>query len=299
MAVETKKTSFFRHLLMGLLLGLLIMPPPIAQAQWTVHDPAQYALQVKKKIEEANRWIKTVNNYVAMYEKAVQQVSTLGGILKTTEDLVAKQRNMIATMSTIGQTVRGAYQLKNRLEAIVTARMRAFKAIESRLRNGIFDPEADMRDFEEYLRNSIRRSSQDTVANMERLARMDNKLNRLQDDLESVSARKAWAEQKKTEALDQLNKELAKPESERCSSCISSLNQEISSCELLIAQCDSEISRLRDEIVARTKKYNVVLEERVNFARQVQSTNQAWTDFNKTKDEVQRLLNQIEGRNPQ
>jgi hypothetical protein len=45
------------------------------------------------------------------------------------------------------------------------------------------------------------------------------------------------------------------------------------------------------------KKYNVVLEERVNFGQQVKAVNQAWSDFNGTKDEVQKLLNQIEGRN--
>ncbi|MCG3144280.1 MAG: hypothetical protein HONDAALG_01690 [Gammaproteobacteria bacterium] len=293
----TNKSSISRQILIGILLGSMILPPTVAYGQWTVHDPMQYTLQIKKKVDEAKRWLDTIRHYSEMYEKAAQQVTTLGGILKTTEDLVAKQRNMIATMSNIGQTVRGAYRLKNQLEALVASRMRAFKAIESRLRNGIFDPEADMRDFEEYLRNSIGRSSQDTVANLERLARMDNKLKRLQDDLESVSARKAWAEQNKAEALEKLNIELAKPESERCAPCISSINQEISNCELLIAQSESEISRLRDEIVTRTRKYNVVLEERVNFGQQVQAVNQAWSEFNGTKDEVQKLLNQIEGRN--
>jgi hypothetical protein len=54
---------------------------------------------------------------------------------------------------------------------------------------------------------------------------------------------------------------------------------------------------LKTEIENRIKKYNVVLEERVNFGQQVQAVNQAWTEFNGTKDEVQKLLNQIEGRN--
>lgn len=177
------KTSLLRQLLIGLLFGSLIMSPSVAYGQWTVHDPVQYTLQIKKKIDEAKRWIDTVRHYSEMYEKAVQQVTTLGGILKTTENLVAKQRNMIATMSNIGQTVRGAYQLKNQLETLVTARLRVLKGINERLRNGIFDPDADLRDFEEYLRNSIGRSSQDTVANMERLARMDNQLSRTYDEL--------------------------------------------------------------------------------------------------------------------
>jgi hypothetical protein len=288
--------SLARHLLIGLLLGALLMPTT-AQAQWTVYDPAQYALQIKKKIDEATRWLETVRHYAEIYEKAAQQVTTLGGILKTTEDLVAKQRNMIATMSNIGQTVRGAYQLKNQLETLVTTRLRAIKAINDRLRNGIFDPEADLRDFEEYLRDSIGRSSQDTVANLERLARMDNQLERLQYELKKARRRQAEAEEQKIKAYENLNKELAKPESERCASCIASLNQEMSNYEIMIGQLDSEIVRLQTEIETRVKKYNVVLEERVNFGQQVQAVNQAWTEFNGTKDEVQKLLDQIEGRN--
>jgi chromosome segregation ATPase len=291
-----RKPSLARQLLIGLLLGALLMPMTV-QAQWTVYDPAQYALQVKKKIDEATRWLETVRHYAEIYEKAAQQVTTLGGILKTTEDLVAKQRNMIATMSNIGQTVRGAYRLKNQLETLVVTLIRALKAINDRLRNGIFDPEADLRDFEEYLRNSIGRSSQDTVANLERLARMDNQLERLRHDLEVAKFRRAGVEQQKKLALENIAGELAKPEDARCASCISDIKQELANCELLIAHLDSEITRLQTEIETRVKKYNVVLEERVNFGQQVQAVNQAWTEFNGTKDEVQKLLNQIEGRN--
>ena len=162
-----RKKSILYQFSIGLLIGTLVMPPQPAQAQWTVFDPPQYKLQITKKLEEAARWVQTVNYYT-------EKLTRLKGILDLTEDLVAKQRGAIATMSNIGRTVRGAFQLKNQVEAIVTSRIRALKSIDDRLRNGIFDPEADMRDFEEYLRNSIGRSSQDTVANLERLMRMDN-----------------------------------------------------------------------------------------------------------------------------
>src|SRR5215510_5496311 len=183
------RPTLARQICLGLLIGVLITPTQTAQAQWTVFDPSQYALQVKKRLEEAER-------YVKMFDNAVKQYTTLKGVLEKTEDLVAKQRNAITTMSNIGRTVRGVYQLKEQFEAIVISRMGALKSINERLRKGIFDPEADMRDFEEYLRNSIGRGSQDTVANLERLMRMDNKLKRLQDDLEAASARKAWAQGK-------------------------------------------------------------------------------------------------------
>jgi len=281
-----KKTIFYQFSI-GFLISTLLMPPQTVQAQWTVYDPAQYTLQVTKKVEEANRWIQH-------YTNLVQQLTTLKGVLEKTEDLVAKQRNAIATMSNIGRTVRGAFQLKNQVEAIVTSRIRALKSIDDRLRKGIFDPEADMRDFEEYLRNSLGRGSQDSVANLERLMRMDNKLRRLQDDLESASARKAWAQGKQMATQEELNGELAKPVSDRCAPCMVSLNQEMANYEILIAQIESEISRLRSEIKERVRLYNIELEERAKFGQQVQSMNEAWSQFNNSLDELQRTLSKID-----
>src|SRR5262245_61875491 len=146
------RPTLARQICLGLLIGFLITPARPAHAQWTVFDPTQYALQVKKRIEEAER-------YVKMFDNAVKQLTTLKGVLEKADDLVAKQRNAITTISNIGRTVRGVYQLKDQLEAIVIARMGALKSINERLRNGIFNPEADLKDFEEYLRNSIGRSS--------------------------------------------------------------------------------------------------------------------------------------------
>ena len=285
-----------QQVFIGFILGLFIMPAPVAQAQWTVYDPAQYALQWEKRIEEANRWIQTISHYARIYENAVQQLTTLTGVLTQAEKLVFHNSVWLATMSDIGRTVRGVFLLKNQLEALVRTRIRAIKAINDRLHNGIFDPDADLRDFEEYLKDSIGRTSQDTVANLERLARMDNQLECLLYEMQTASARKAGAEAQKKQAQANLDRELAKPESQRCASCISDLKQEISNCELLITQLDADISRLQAEIVTRTKKYNVVLEERVNFGQQVQSSNDAWNSFNKDKDELAKLLDEIEGR---
>lgn len=285
-----------RQVLIGFLLGLFIMPAPVAQAQWTVYDPTQYALQWEKRIEEANRWLQTISHYARMYENAVQQLTTIKGVLTQAEKLVFHNSVWLATMSDIGRTVRGVFLLKNQLEALVRTRIRAIKAINDRLHNGIFDPDADLRDLEEYLKDSIGRTSQDTVANLERLARMDNQLERLLYDMQTASAKKAGAEAQKKQAQANLDKEMAKPESQRCASCISDLKQEIANCELLITQLDADINRLQAQIVTRAKKYNVVLEERVNFGKQVQSSNDAWSSFNQNKDALTKLLDEIEGR---
>src|SRR5215475_6545666 len=222
------RPTLARQICLGLLIGILITPTQTAQAQWTVFDPSQYALQIKKRLEDAERHVKTFDN-------AVKQLTTLKGVLEKTEDMVAKQRNAITTMSNIGRTVRGVYQLKDQLEAIVISRMGALKSVNERLRKGIFDPDADMRDFEEYLRNSIGRSSQDTVANLQRLMKMDNQLKRMNEDLENARAGRAGNVLLKDEARNDRNAELAKPESERCAPCLANLDERMSNYDLLIA----------------------------------------------------------------
>ncbi len=282
-----KKASLLRQLILGLFIGILIIPPEEAQAQWTVYDPAQYVLQAEKKVEEAARWMEH-------YQKLVEQLTTLGGVLKAADDLVAKQNNAIATMSNIGRTVRASFQLKDQLEAIVTTRLNMIKRIDDRLRNGIFDPEADLRDLDEYLRESIGRSSQDTIANRERLVRMDNQIAMWQREMSLKEQKKAWAQGKQKMTADLLYMEERKPDAQKCASCIASLKDELASYEILIAQLEVEILDLRCQIENRMKQYNIRMEERVKFGEQVQSMNKAWSEFNNALDELQRTLSKID-----
>ncbi len=281
-----KKKSLHYHFALGLLVGALILPPSVAHAQWTVYDPAQYTLQVAKKVEEANRWIQH-------YTNLVQQLTTLGGVLKAADDLVTKQKNAITTMSNIGRIVRASFQLKDQLEAIVTTRLDMIKRIDDRLRNGIFDPEADLRDLDEYLRNSIGRSSQDLIANRERLVKMDNQLELWQRELSLKEQKKSWAEGKQKTTEELLHTEDQKPDAQKCSSCIASLKDELANYEILIGQLEVEILDLRCQIENRVKQYNIQMQERVRFGEQVQSMNEAWSRFNNSLDELQRALSKV------
>jgi hypothetical protein len=281
-----RRLTFARQLLIGLLVGLLLMPST-AQAQWAVHDFAQFELQLSKRLEEANRW---VQHYVTL----VNQLTTLGGVLTAADELVAKQRKAVNTMSDIGQAVRGAYQLKDQLEAIVISRMQTIKSIHERAKNGIFDPDADLRDLEEYFRNSIGRSSQDTVANYERLRRMDNQLRRMHEDLEKTRQLRANAVKKQKEILAKLDSEKSKPDGEKCAPCIASINQDLTISDLLIAQYDDQIEQLLCQIEDRKKKYNVQMDERFKFGQHVQSSSQGWTEFNKAMDELNEDFNKVD-----
>jgi hypothetical protein len=281
-----RRPAFARQLLIGLVLGGLLAPST-AQAQWAVHDIAQFKLQVSRRIEEANRWVQH-------YQNLVSQLMTLGGVLKAADELVAKQRSAVNTMSDIGQTIRGAYQLKDQLEAIVISRAQWLKSTKERLDNGIFDPDADMQDLEKYFRNSIGRASEDTVANYQRLLRMDNQLRRMNEDLEKTRQLRANAVKKQKEILAKLDSEKSKPDAQKCAPCIASINQDLTVSDLLIAQYDDQIEQLLCQIEERKKRYNIQMDERYKFGQHVQSASEGWTEFNKAMDELGKDLNKVE-----
>ena len=136
------------HLVIGLLIGLLLIPARTAQAQWTVFDPTQYALQVQKKIEEATRWVQTVEHYATMVDKAIQQLSTMQGVLRTTEEQLSRNVRLVRLVSSVGQIIRGSYLLERHLETMIRFRISMLQNIDDRLKAGIFNPEADLNDLE-------------------------------------------------------------------------------------------------------------------------------------------------------
>ena len=277
--------KFLRCLLLGMLIGDTVLPSTV-QAQWTVFDPAQYSLQIERQIEEANRWLERVKQYSEEINKLAEQLSTMKGVLGEAEKLVLHNNNLTRTMAQIGQTVRDVFALKRAIESMVVSRLSMIKSIKTRLLSGIFDPEADLRDFEDYLRNSIGRQEQDKIATMNRIAMFDATLARLYHDLQTAQARQAATAQQMKLAKDKLDAELAKPQADQCASCISDLKVEIASCEKMIVDLDTQITSLSTQIEDRMKRYNLTMEERVRIANRVKATDEAWSSLNIVKDSI-------------
>src|SRR6266849_5592117 len=277
--------NLIKRALLGTLLGV-ILSPGTTQAQFTVFDPAQYSLQIERQIEEANRWLERVNHYTDEINKMVEQITTMKGVLTQAEKLVLHNANLTRTMAQIGQTIRDVFALKRAMETMVISRLNMIKSIRSRLASGIFDPQADLRDFEDYLRNSIGRTEQDKIATMNRIAMFDATLARLYHDLQTAEARQAGAAQEMKQAKDKLDAELAKPQAEQCPHCISDLKLEIASCEKMIADLDTQITNLSTQIEDRVKLYNLTMEERVRIANRVKATDEAWDQLSIVKDSI-------------
>src|SRR5262245_44861309 len=274
-----------RCLLLGVLVADLLLLPTV-QAQWTVFDPAQYSLQIERQIEEANRWLERVRQYSEEINKLAEQLSTMKGVLGQAEKLVLHNDNLTRTMAQIGQTVRDVFQLKRAIETMIISRLNMIKSMKTRLMSGIFDPEADLRDFEDYLRNSIGRQEEDKIATMNRIAMFDATLARLYHDLQTAQAKQAGAAEQMKQAKDKLEAELGKPQTDQCAHCISDLKLEIASCEKMIADLDTQITNLSTQIEDRVKRYNLTMEERVRIANRVKATDEAWSNLNLVKDSI-------------
>jgi len=266
--------SFTRQLLIGLLLGLIITPAQPAKAQWITHDPIAYALKIQEFAKEIDFWLQTVEHYSQMYDKAVKQVTSLGGILTTIDKQLARNKSLVSTIASIGNTVRQIYMLKRQIENMVQCRIRAVRSLESRLKAGIFNPQQDLQDLEEYLRNSIGRSSQDTVANIERLANMDNEFERLRYELQNAYGRLAEAQAVLIQYEDMPTTEMAKPEDERHS--LGIIQTQISNTKIQIEQIKTQINDLTEKLAAKTQQYGIQLETRADYGQQVHQTNKAW-----------------------
>ena len=281
--------SLIKQLLLGLLLGIFIVPAQPAQAQWTVFDPTSYAAQIEEMAREVDRWMSTIQHYTAMYDKAVQQVTSLGGILTVVDKQLARNKDLVASVASIGQTVRHIYQLKRQIENMVQCRIRAIQQLDSRLKAGIFNPQQDLQDLEEYLRTSIGRASQDTLGNLERLANMDNEFERMRYELQNAYGRLAEAQAVLKQYEEMLTTEMAKPDNERHS--LALIQTQISNTKIQIEQIKAQITDLTEKLAAKTKQYGIELQTRGQYGQQVHQTNKAWESTIPVRKEI---LDQID-----
>jgi hypothetical protein len=282
-----------RQLVVGLIVGLLIIPaqPQTAQAQFgfgIVFDPRAYALQIQKRIEEANRWVETVRRYQEMYTKAVEQLTTLRGVLKTVDTTLFKNQQMALLANDIAKIVNDSQQLRRRLEGMIKYQIRSFKSIDDRLSQGIFDPEADLRDLQNYLLYTMGRDARQTVEQMLTTARADAQLATWMDEeskltkefvtiAQAMDDNYALLKQKKTDNPDdQIN--------------IQHLNGMISQQEQKLLDLTKPILELREKIAQRVKDHGLRLEDMENFGYEVQSTVEMWKELEKTKADLQKTL---------
>ena len=253
--------------------------------------PNTIRLASRKKIEEANRWLETVRHYATMVDKTVQQLTTMQGVLRNVDEQLARNVRLVRLVSSVGQIVRGSYQLKRQLEGMIRYRIAMLKNIDDRLRNGIFDPEQDLNDLENYLKFTIGRSAHDTVARLDKLARNDSQLESWCVRRTQIQKNLAVARETLKQAEQQLEAEKNKPDADQSN--MAHLNDVILQQQKLIAELEKEHADLQDKITERAAKYGLRLQDMENFAFSIMTVNNGWLTLQQTKDQIEQTLTDL------
>lgn len=295
--MKKQNLSLPKQILMSLVLtsvflGFEVKP---AQAQWTVFDPSQYALQLSKKIEEATRWIETINHYISMYENAVKQyqkmvesVTNLRGILDKVDEQITRHKQLITTYAQLGKLIRGTFELKRRIENTITSQIQSIVNISRRLRNGIFDMDQNKRDLDDFLRHSIGRRADAELKNLERLAKLDSELERMLYDREMVllDLAKLYEEREKIaekiRAIDTSN-----PANQDG---VQSLIDQMLAVNLRITTVEGQLRELEAKIQEKFVKYGLKIEQMTEFGEEIRQTNEMMTGITRASDEFLREL---------
>ncbi len=291
--LSVPKQILMSLLLFSILLGFEVKP---AQAQWTVFDPSQYALQLSKKIEEATRWVQTINHYISMYEKTVQQyqkmvesVTNLRGILDKVDEQITRHKQLITTYAHLGKLIRGTFELKRRIENTITSQIGSIVNISRRLRSGIFDMDQNKRDLDDFLRHSIGRRADAELKNLERLAKLDSELERMLYDREMVllDLAKLYEEREKIaekiRAIDTSN-----PANQDG---VQSLIDQMLAINLRITTVEGQLRELEAKIQEKFVRYGLKIEQMVEFGVQIRQTNEMMTGITRASEE---FMNELE-----
>lgn len=296
-----KNPGIAKQLLMSLILSSILIgldARPTA-AQWTVFDPSQYALQIAKRLEEANRWIETINHYIRMYEKAVQQyekmvesVTNLRGILDKVDEQVMRHKQLITAYATLGRLIRDTFDLKKRIEATITSQIHSIVNISRRLKSGIFDMEANKRDLDEFLRFSIGRSDDAQMANLERLAKLDSELERMLFDRENILLDLAKLYEEREKIADETRAYQANPPANQDG--VQSLIDQMLAVNQRITTVEGQLRELEAKIQAKFVAYGLKIEQMTEFGKEIRRSTEMMTSITSASDEFIRELERYE-----
>lgn len=277
---------------LGVLLAMLTVGAEPAHAQWAVYDAANHATNIEHKIQDTLHWIQQLNDNIQHYEMLIKQWTTAKDILTNAEKLVDHNVRWASTMASIGASVRGVFQIKEQIQSLVRLRIVALKSISGRLKRGIFDPSADLRDLEEYLTFGLGRASYARIATLQRLADFDNTLQTLYERWQTACAKKAGLEKELENLKRRHDEAVARGDAPDA---IASVELQIKQVEQQIADIDKVIDDLWTKLVERARLYHARIVDREDAAAQILVTEAAWNEVLPLKDDALDELERYDG----
>jgi predicted nucleic acid-binding Zn-ribbon protein len=281
------RNKLLREILCGLLLGgLLVAPAQPVQAQWATFDATAYGQRIKSEIKRAQEWAQKVQQYQQLYTNAINQLTTLKGVLQTVDKQLAKNLKLACLTNDIAEIIQGSVKLHNKIKGMVTYQITALQQIDDRLNNGIFDPDKDRADLEEYLLYSMGRSSNQTVALARRIEQADAQLSKWKTERQDVALRLAQSQERRQKLNARLKPTPCNFDPPPDPTMVADLNESMQTEEARIDALKKNISELDEKIQQRMNTHAARLADMENFGYQIQATEQMWRELQKTKQTI-------------
>jgi hypothetical protein len=275
--------SLYRELLLGLLLGLLIAPP--AQAMWPTFDGPAYTQRMKTEIRQILEWADKIAKWEMRIVNAIQQLTTLRGMLSLAEGELAKDKEMARLTNDIGDIIRASNLLISKTKSMVKYGVASLQQIDERLRNGIFDPDKDLADLEEYLLYSLGRQSKETIRLAVQNALADPQLSKWMTERQNLALDLAEAEANKKKLLS-LREKAAKSKDESQRSSFQPLTDALLATLARIGDLNGQIHKLEEKIQERLNAHGLRLSDMENFGYSIEATKAAWNEMNGARDQI-------------
>ncbi len=296
-----------RAALVGCLCGMMF----VGEAKAFLGTPT-FVFDIKAEAQRINLHAQTMKqwsenfqhmqNIIDRAQKTINQIQRTNSLLDVLRLVDVQSNEKVAEALKLFDQI---WKLQKSVRTLIQSSVAAIRSTEDRLRNGIFNKDAALRDIEAYIRETLGRSSQNVLLNREDMVSMDTDLNRLIEreiELEfTISAlEKEIAEL--DASLDKLQKDMAAaPENakatfkERIAMTVKRMDE--LKTRLQLARKDLEEVRLF--IWKRAQELQITVEKAHELARNYIDLTQTYRDFENARNEVAEELDQENYRNAQ
>ena len=221
---------------------------------------------------------------VQQYEKRVESVTNLRGILDIVDQQISRHKQLVTTYAQLGRLIRGTFELKRQIENTITSQIQAVVNISRRFRNGIFDLAADKRDLDDFLRHTIGRRADAELANLERLAKLDAELERMLYDRELLLLDLAKLYEEREQIADQI-RALDTTTTEADQDGVQSLIDQMLAINLRISTVEGQLRNLEAKIQEKFVKYGIKIEQMTRFGEEISKTGEMMTSITRASNE--------------
>lgn len=143
-----------------------------------------FASQIAEYAKEGSRWIEITRHYTNEIFQFARQFTSLKGVLGFALQSAGVKENDLSAMKEWAVALYAVINLKKQFEALWESRITLFRNWWGRTKNGIFNPQQDWLDLQNYFINSVGRRGYEYSLEAERIQQADQEFAKWKQDLE-------------------------------------------------------------------------------------------------------------------